>query len=116
MDSTLSLYIMAGLYIVAGLFHFVKPKMYEPIIPPYLPNRRALVLISGFFEVAFGLGLLFEETQRLSAWGIILMLLAFLPAHIYMLQSEKFERIPRWALWVRIPLQFLLMYWAYQFT
>lgn len=106
---------MAGLYIVAGLFHFVNPKMYEAIIPPYLPNHRALVLISGFFEVAFGAGLLLEETQQLSAWGIILMLLAFLPAHIYMLQSEKFKKIPRWALWLRIPLQFVLIYWAYQF-
>ena len=116
MDSNLSLYTMAGLYIVAGLFHFVKPKMYEAIIPPYLPSHRALVLISGFFEVAFGAGLLFVETRSLSAWGIILMLLAFLPVHIYMLQSEKFRKIPRWALWVRIPLQFLLIYWAYQFT
>ncbi|MEO0333863.1 MAG: MauE/DoxX family redox-associated membrane protein [Bacteroidota bacterium] len=116
MDSTISLYAMAGLYIVAGLFHFVKPKMYKAIIPPYLPNPRALVLISGFFEIAFGLGLLFEETRSWSAWGIILMLLTFLPAHIYMLCSEKFERIPRWALWLRIPLQFVLIYWAYQFA
>lgn len=107
---------MAGLYIVAGLFHFVKPKMYEAVIPSYLPNPRALVLISGFFEVAFGIGLLFEETRELSAWGIILMLLAFLPAHIYMLQSEKFRKIPAWVLWLRIPLQFVLIYWAYQFT
>ncbi len=115
MDDAISLYTMASLYIVAGLFHFVKPRMYEGIIPPYLPSPRALVLISGFFEVAFGVGLLFEETRELSAWGIILMLLTFLPAHIYMLQSEKFRKIPRWALWLRIPLQFLLMYWAYQF-
>ncbi|MGB3585401.1 MAG: DoxX family protein, partial [Tunicatimonas sp.] len=90
-------------------------QMYEGIIPPYLPNPRALVLLSGFFEVAFGVGLLFEETREFAAWGIILMLLAFLPAHVYMLQSEKFRKVPRWALWVRIPLQFLLMYWAYQF-
>ncbi|MEM9675889.1 MAG: MauE/DoxX family redox-associated membrane protein [Bacteroidota bacterium] len=116
MYNTISLYVMAGLYIVAGLFHFVKPNMYEAIIPPYLPNHKALVLISGFFEVAFGVGLLFEETRSLSAWGIILMLLAFLPAHVYMLQSEKFRKIPSWALWVRIPLQFLLIYWAYQFV
>ncbi len=115
MDNTLSLYVMASLYVVAGLFHFVKPQMYEGIIPPYLPNPRALVLLSGFFEVAFGVGLLFEETREFAAWGIILMLLAFLPAHVYMLQSEKFRKVPRWALWVRIPLQFLLMYWAYQF-
>jgi len=108
--------MMAGLYVVAGVFHFVKPKMYDAIIPPYLPNPRALVLLSGFFEVAFGVGLLFDATRELSAWGIIMMLLAFLLAHIYMLQSERFKKIPRWALWLRIPLQFLLIYWAYQFV
>ncbi|WKN41057.1 DoxX family protein [Tunicatimonas pelagia] len=116
MEGEISLHAMAGLYVVAGIFHFVKPNMYEAVIPPYLPNPRALVLISGFFEIAFGVGLLFEETRELSAWGIMLMLLVFLPAHIYMLQSEKFGSIPAWALWLRIPLQFVLIYWAYQFA
>lgn len=116
MNTAISLYLMAGLYMLAGLFHFFKPRMYVGIIPPYLPYPRVLVFISGFFEVAFGLGLLWEETRRLSAWGIILMLLAFLPVHSYMLRSEKFRRFPVWVLWARIPLQFVLIYWAFQFT
>lgn len=116
MNSEISLYLMAGMYVLAGLLHFFKPRMYQGIIPPYLPNPRALVYISGIFEIGLGVGLLFEESRRLSAWGIMLMLLAFLPVHIYMLRSEKFRKFPAWALWVRIPLQFLLIYWAYSFT
>ncbi|MEQ9442110.1 MAG: DoxX family protein [Cyclobacteriaceae bacterium] len=116
MNSAISLYIMAGVYVLAGLLHFIRPKMYVGIIPPYLPYPRALVFISGFFEIGFGIGLLFETTRSVSAWGIILMLLAFLSVHIYMLQAEKFQKLPTWILWIRLPLQFVLMYWAYQFT
>lgn len=117
MNSAISLYLMAGIYMLAGHIHFLKPRMYEGIIPPYLPSPRALVYLSGLAEIGLGAGLLFEETRSLSAWGIILMLLAFLPVHIYMLRADKFRRkFPAWALWVRLPLQFLLIYWAYQFT
>ena len=117
MNSAISLYLMAGMYVLAGIIHFIKPRMYEGIIPPYLPSPKVLVYLSGFAEIGLGAGLLLEETRSLSAWGIILMLLAFLPVHIYMLQAEKFrKKFPVWALWLRLPLQFLLIYWAYQFT
>ena len=116
MGSVISLYVMAGMYVLAGLLHFIRPNMYHGIIPPYFPNPKALVYISGGFEVALGVGLLLEETRQPSAWGIILMLLAFFPVHIYMLQSDRFKKLPRWALWLRIPLQLLLIVWAYQFT
>lgn len=86
------------------------------MIPPYLPNPRLLVFLSGVAEIMLGAGLLFPETRSLSAWGIILMLIAFMPVHIYMLQSEKFRKLSRWALWARLPLQLVLIYWAYQYT
>lgn len=107
---------MAGIYISAGLFHFIKPEFYIRIIPPYLPGPRLLVFLSGIAEVVLGIGLLLPETRSLAAWSIILMLLAFMPVHIYMLQSERFRKLPRWALWVRLPLQGVLMYWAYLYV
>ncbi len=104
---------MAGMYIVAGILHFVRPGFYTRIIPPYLPAHWLLVLLSGGAEILLGAGLLFDETRSLAAWGIILMLLAFMPVHIYMLQSEKFKNLPKWVLWARLPLQLALIYWAY---
>ena len=108
------LYVMAGMYVLAGAMHFIKPKMYMRIMPMYLPNHRLLVYLSGVAEILLGIGVCFDATRTLSTFGLILMLAAFLPVHFYMLSSEKAAAgIPKWILILRIPLQFFLMYWAY---
>ncbi|MDY2587252.1 DoxX family protein [Winogradskyella aquimaris] len=114
MSNLLGLYIMAGMYILAGLMHFIKPKMYMRIMPSYLPNHKFLVLLSGIVEIVLGVALLFPETKAFAIYGIIAMLVIFLLVHFYMLSGEKASAgIPKWILILRIPLQFLLMYWAY---
>lgn len=108
------LYLMAGMYVVAGVMHFIFPKAYMRIMPRYLPNPKFLVYLSGIAEILLGIGLCFSETKDLSIYGIILMLLVFLWVHFYMLSSKKASAgIPKWFLLLRIPLQFGLMYWAY---
>ncbi len=109
------LYLMAGFYIFAGVMHFIKPRMYIKIIPPYLPYPKVLNAITGLIEIIFGLGLLFESTRSLSAYGIIILLLAVFPANIYMYQKGS-RGIPKWILLVRLPLQFALMAWAFVYT
>lgn len=105
---------MAGMYILAGLMHFVKPKMYMRIMPRYLPNHKFLVLLSGVAEIVLGAALLFSETKAFAIYGIIVMLVIFLLVHFYMLSGEKASAgIPKWLLILRIPLQFFLMYWAW---
>ena len=108
------LYLMAAMYIFAGLMHFIKPKAYLRIMPRYLPKHKLLVSLSGFAEIILGLGLCFYMTKNSSIYGIILMLVVFLMVHFYMLSSKKAGAgIPKWILILRIPLQFGLMYWAY---
>src|SRR5690606_8744484 len=110
------LYLMAVMYIVAGILHFIKPRMYERIMPCYLPTQRALVYLSGAAEILLGIGLLFARTRPIAIYGIILMLLVFLLVHFYMLSSKKAGAgMPQWALVLRIPLQFFLMYWAWYY-
>ncbi|SMD45304.1 Uncharacterized membrane protein [Aquiflexum balticum DSM 16537] len=109
------LYFMAAIYIFAGTMHFVNPKMYIRIIPPYMPNPVVLNVLSGTFEIIFGIGLLFEVTRSISAIGIILLLLAVFPANIYMYQKGA-KGIPKWALFLRLPLQFVLIAWAYLYV
>jgi len=105
---------MAALYLVAGLAHFIFPRIYLRIMPRYLPYPKFLVFLSGMAEMILGLGLCFKVTRSLSAYGIIAMLIVFLTVHFYMLSGKKEAAgIPKWILVLRIPLQFVLMYWAY---
>lgn len=114
MSNPWHLYAMAAMYIVAGLMHFIKPKLYLRIMPRYLPNHKMLVYLSGLAEILLGVGLCFSLTKNLAIYGIILMLAIFLLVHFYMLSGEKASAgIPKWLLILRIPLQFFLMYWAY---
>jgi uncharacterized membrane protein len=114
MNEPFGLYIMAAMYVLAGLIHFIKPKMYMRIMPNYLPNHKALVYLSGIAEIMLGIGLCFSVLKVVSIYGIITMLAVFLMVHFYMLSSEKASAgIPKWLLILRLPLQFFLMYWAF---
>ena len=105
---------MAVMYIIAGIFHFLKPRAYLRIMPRYLPKPKLLVYLSGGTEILLGLGLLLPETKTIAIYAIILMLVIFLLFHFYMLSSKKAGAgIPVWALILRLPLQFVLIWWAY---
>ncbi len=114
---TLFIYLMAAAYIAAGINHFVHPQTYMAIMPPWLPAHLALVFISGVIEVLLGILLVPKITRRMAAWGIILLLLAVFPANVHMLLNFYNEKHPLiWLAVLRLPLQFLLIWWAYQYT
>lgn len=117
MELSWHLYFMAGIYILAGLNHFRNPKMYVRIIPDYLPAPKLLNICSGLAELILGILLCIPATSKFGAWGIIFLLIAVFPANIYMLTNPKASfGLPKWILWLRLPLQFLLIYWAYLYT
>lgn len=112
-----SLVAMALLYLAAGLSHFLRPEMYVRMVPPALPWPRPVVYVSGLAELLLGGLLLVPGLRRLAAWGVIALLIAVYPANIYQLTSGGAGlRVPRWALWLRLPMQFVLLYWAYGHT
>jgi uncharacterized membrane protein len=113
---TIGLYLMAAFFVYAGVSHFTKKHFFMKAMPPYIPNHELMVILSGIAEILFGIGLLFPQTKPLAAWGIILLLVAVFPANIYMATSGKFKKIPQWLLWLRLPLQVVLIIWAYQYT
>lgn len=105
------------LYIGGGVFHFAITRVYTAIMPTHYSDPGAWVRFTGAAEIAGGLGLLVPQTRRAAAWGIILMLIGYFDVHFYMLQNAgKFAPIPRWALQARIPLQFVLIAWAYVYA
>ena len=109
--------IFGVLFIAAGANHFINPKFYVSIMPPYLPWQSALVVISGIAEIALGIGLLIPKTSPYAAWGVILLLIAVVPANIHMAtHPELYPTIPSIALWVRLPLQAGLILCAYWYT
>jgi len=103
----------------AGVNHFLVPETYDAMVPRALPAPALLVQISGVFEVLGGLGLILPATRRLAAWGLVALFVAVFPANINMAINHLplgTHELPTWALWGRLPLQFLLIAWAYTFT
>ena len=43
--------LLSVFFMTAGLLHFLRPAMYEEIVPDYLPAHRELVLVSGGAEI-----------------------------------------------------------------
>lgn len=111
------LYLMAFLYILAGINHFRKPGMYIRIIPPFFKNPKLINNLSGATEIILGILLLLPFTKNFAAWGIIALLIAIFPANVYMYQNERASfNLPKWILFARLPLQIVLIFWAYHYT
>ncbi len=103
----------------AGLNHFLAPATYVAMMPAALPAHLALVYVSGVAEIAGGLGLILPATRRAAAWGLVLLLVAVLPANVNMAINHLplgGRQVPSWALWARLPLQAVLIAWAWWYT
>src|SRR5690554_1640680 len=106
-------YLMGVLLVLAGMNHFRKPKLYERIIPPYIPAPATVALLSGILEMALGFMIMNKNSQEIAGWGIIIMLLLLLPTHIHMLQNENAAlKITKWLRMLQIPMEFAVMYWG----
>lgn len=113
------LYLMVAFYLFAGSNHFWNAQFYTPLIPPYLVKFTNLInIVSGVAEIVLAIGLIFPATRTMAAYGIIAMLIAFIPAHIYMIQLGnfklgKFEMTPLIG-WVRLlVIHPILIGWAW---
>jgi uncharacterized membrane protein len=108
--------VFAVLFVLAGVGHFVAPDFYVKIMPPYLPYHRPLVLLSGVFEIALGVFLLVPRFSRLAAWGWISLLIAVFPANVYVYQHQEILPGPPLVHLLRLPLQAVLILWAWVYT
>lgn len=112
-----SRYFLGVCFIVAGLNHFANTEFYVSIMPPYLPAHRLLVYLSGIAETALGALLLWRHWSAVAAWGLIGLLIAVFPANLHMaLNPERYPQFSPLALWLRLPVQAVLIAWAYWYT
>lgn len=100
-------YATAAFWIFAGTMHFVRPKMYDEIVPRQLERwKREVTIASGVAELAGGIAAIPESTRRGARWWLLATLVAIYPANIQMaLNPERYSRIPRPLLWARLPFQ-----------
>ena len=110
-------WIFAIAFVLAGINHFFNAGFYLKMMPPVLPWHLFLVYLSGVFEIALGVLLLIPKFSRFAAWGLIALLIAVFPANIYMaMNPQTFPEFSLFALYLRLPLQFVLIAWAYFLT
>jgi uncharacterized membrane protein len=112
-------WLLAIFLIGAGANHFLSPAPYVAMMPAALPWHLPLVYLSGVAEMLCGAGLLVPATRRLAAWATIALLVAVFPANINMAVNRLplgDTVVPTWALWARLPLQGLLLAWAWWYT
>ena len=111
----ISLYLMSLLYIGAGINHFVNPRFYIGIMPSFFPAPAFLNSLSGVAEILLGVGLLIASTREWSAYLVIAMLIVFFSVHIsHLIDPPRMAKGTYWILVLRIPIQFVLIYWAWK--
>jgi uncharacterized membrane protein len=96
-------------FAIGGAAHFLATSMEAKIVPPYLPSHRAIVLVTGFFELLGAAGLLYRPTRRAAGIGLFALTVLVTPANVYMLQRPDLFGIPIWILIARLPLQVALL-------
>ncbi len=110
-------YVLAIVFVAAGINHFINAAFYIGIMPPYMPWHAELVFLSGIIEMGLGLLLLIRRTSAWAGWGCIALLIAVFPANLHMaLNPQLFPAVSPLALWVRLPFQALFIIWAFWFT
>ncbi len=120
MTRAISALLMGLFYVLAGINHFRDPDFYLPMMPDYLPAHFLLVQLSGVAEIALGLGVWIKPLRRWAAWGVIALLIAVFPANLHVaLHDIPLGDNPEGLgvfNWVRLPLQAVLIAWAWWHT
>ena len=117
----LSRWSLIMFFTVAGTNHFISPESYYPLIPDYLREWDKLInVVSGLAEIGFAILLLQIPLRKLAGWGLIFLLLAFIPSHIHFIQKGNltlgpFVITPTIA-WIRLvlihPMLILWVWWT----
>ena len=99
-------------FVFAGAMHFVMPRYYRAIMPPYVPAHAEMVAASGVAEIVGGLGLMTRH-RRAAGWWLMATLVGVFPANVHMAQNhEDFPKVPRAALYARLPFQGVFIAWV----
>lgn len=109
----LILKILFALLLVSGGFnHFYKPEFYNEFIPDFLP-KLIVNYIFGGIELLLGIGLFINGYKNKAALGIFVLMLFFLPIHIWDVFKETPAIGSKTAAYIRVIVQFLFIGLSY---
>ena len=99
--------VVIGAFLVSSAVHLIKPEVYEPLMPSWVPAHREVILASGVAELAGALGMLFPPTRRLAGLASAALLVGVFPGNIKMaVDASKTRNTPfKAAAYARLPLQ-----------
>ena len=99
--------LLAGIFTVSGVVHLVKPDVYRPLMPSWVPAHREVILGSGVVELACAAGLVTPATRRPAGLASALLLAAVFPGNVKMaLDAQRTRSTPYKAVTLaRLPLQ-----------
>ena len=114
---------LAAFFAFTGTMHFLRPRFFEAIVPPAIEDQKQeVVAISGAAELAGAALVLHPASRSLGRWWLLALLVAVFPANVHMavnpeqIRGLDMRKLPRWALWARLPLQPLAMVWVWRAT
>jgi len=106
---TTSAYILATVLIISAVVHLVAPNLFAPIIPEFIPVVLANVL-AAIAEFAIGLALFFPKYRKWGGLGFCLLMIAFLPLHVWDVFRETPAMGSQIGAVIRLALQFWFIY------
>ena len=84
---------LVGIFAVSGVVHLVRPQVYEPLMPAWVPRHREVILGSGVAELACAAGLALPATRRTAGWASALLLAVVFPGNVKMaLDAQRSRR------------------------
>jgi uncharacterized membrane protein len=112
-DNPRSRYALAGILLFMGVLHFVLPKPFVRIVPPFLGHPELWNHAAGVAELLSGGLLLTSRTRNLGGWAAAATIVAVYPANIWMaVDAGKPDNAAAIGAWVRLPFQFPMIAWA----
>ena len=106
----LILRIIFGVFFAyAGIMHFKKPRFFNGFIPDFLPKKTVNYLF-GAIEILLGIGLFFNFSAKKAAFGCFVLMLVFLPLHIWDVFKEKPAIGSKKLAYIRLVVQFVFIY------
>nr|WP_320120351.1 DoxX family membrane protein [uncultured Marinifilum sp.] len=106
--------LFAVFIVVAGLQHFFKPDFFLPFVPDFLEYKIEIIYLSGLTEIVLGAFLISKKYSRVAALGIFVLMILFLPIHIWDVFSDTPAIGSQKAALIRLPIQFLFMALAWK--
>lgn len=99
--------LLAGIFTASGIVHLVRPEVYEPLMPEFVPAHREVILSSGVAELACAAGLLHPRTRPAAGWASAALLVGVFPGNLKMADDARRSRNQRFKAiaYGRLPLQ-----------